>query len=172
MGGNRLDFWSNRLDFWSNRGRNGQIKFVKFVQKSSPLSSWSKIRYLLHINGRRSPFVRWSSRIRWSSLRWTSRQLYFFSLESSGKALFQTENFYWKIHLRDIKSWIQHTLVHQLPGKTPFMMTHPLVRAWKGVRHRVSDSVFSVSSYILELRYIHTYLDGWNFEFNTNTWNQ
>ena len=77
---------------------------------------------------------------------------YFFSLESSGKALFQTENFYWKIHLRDIKSWIQHTLVHQLSGKTPFMMTHPLVRAWKGVRHRVSDSVFSVSSYILVLR--------------------
>ena len=39
-------------------------------------SSWSKIRYLLHTNGRRSPFVRWSSRIRWSSLRWSSRQLY------------------------------------------------------------------------------------------------
>ena len=28
------------------------------LQKSSPLGSWSKIRYLLHINGRRSPFVR------------------------------------------------------------------------------------------------------------------
>lgn len=45
-------------------------------QKSSPLSSWSKIRYLLHINGRRSPFVRWSSRIRCTSLRLSSRQLY------------------------------------------------------------------------------------------------
>ena len=30
----------------------------KTLQKSSPLGSWSKIRYLLHINGRRSPFVR------------------------------------------------------------------------------------------------------------------
>ena len=35
------------------------IKFSsKTLQKSSPLGSWSKIRYLLHINGRRSPFVR------------------------------------------------------------------------------------------------------------------
>ena len=32
-------------------------------------SSWSKIRYLLNINGRRSPFVRLPSRIRLSSLR-------------------------------------------------------------------------------------------------------
>ena len=32
-------------------------------------SGWSKIRYLLHTNGRRSYFVRLSSRIRLSSLR-------------------------------------------------------------------------------------------------------
>ena len=66
----------------------------KSLQKSSPLSSWSKIRYLLHINGRRSPFVRWSSRIRWSSLRWSSRQLYLvIKLWCCGSALpFKTIN--------------------------------------------------------------------------------
>ena len=64
---------------------------------------------------------------------------FFSSLESSGKALFQIENFYRKIHLRDMKIWIQRTLVHQLSCKTPFMMTLTLIKAWKGICLRVSD---------------------------------
>ena len=43
---------------------------------------------------------------------------------------------------------IQHTLVYQLSDKTPFIVIHPLVWAWKGVRHRVSDSVFKVTRII------------------------
>ena len=43
------------------QGKNSKLKGEKpgkSLQKSSPLGSWSKIRYLLHIDGRRSPFVR------------------------------------------------------------------------------------------------------------------
>ena len=50
--------------------------------------------------------------------------------------------------LGNTKRPIQHTLVHQLSGKTPFIVIHPLVWAWKGVRHRVSDSVFKVTRII------------------------
>ena len=44
----------NREKYWLILEKN----VIFFLQKSSPLGSWSKIRYLLHINGRRSPFVR------------------------------------------------------------------------------------------------------------------
>ena len=50
--------------------------------------------------------------------------------------------------LGNTKRPIQHTLVHQLSGETPFIMIHQLVWAWKGVRHRVSDSVFKVTRII------------------------
>ena len=50
--------------------------------------------------------------------------------------------------LGNTKRPIQHTLVHQLSGETPFIVIHPLVWAWKGVRHRVSDSVFKVKRII------------------------
>ena len=53
------------------------VKRVNRLKNQVRCSSWSKIRYLLHINGRRGPFVRLSSRIRLCSLRLSSRQLYF-----------------------------------------------------------------------------------------------
>ena len=72
-------------------------KSRNFRKKSSPLGSWSKIRYLLHINGRRSPFVRWSSRIRWSSLRWSSRQLYNTTITNLNQTLgaISAESYLW-----------------------------------------------------------------------------
>ena len=39
-------------------------------------TSWSEFRKLLHISSRRSPFVRCSSQIRYTSLRCSSRRLY------------------------------------------------------------------------------------------------
>ena len=43
-------------------------------------SSWSKICNILHTSSRRSPFVRCSSRIRYTSLHCSSRTLYFFHI--------------------------------------------------------------------------------------------
>ena len=50
----------NQAKNTKNRENIGRFwkKNINFsLQKSIPLGSWSKIRYLLHINGRHSPFV-------------------------------------------------------------------------------------------------------------------
>ena len=58
-------FWKKiQHNFWQTLKNFPFLKIFpsKSLQKSSPLSSWTKIRYLLHISGRRSPFFRCSSR--------------------------------------------------------------------------------------------------------------
>ena len=52
------------------------------LQKPVRYSSWSKIRYLLHTSGCCRHFVRCSSRIRYSGLRYSSRRLYYKSSQS------------------------------------------------------------------------------------------
>ena len=54
-----------KLEDFSEKKTQGILKKLKVLTTKSQVrwSSWSKIRYLLQINGPRSPFVRLSSRI-------------------------------------------------------------------------------------------------------------
>ena len=107
-----LDFLKGKNDWTSGTRGWKQVRY----------SSWSKIRYLLHINGRRSPFVRWSSRIRWSSLRWSSRQLYLYP-----RCIFQSK------HLKSILLTIIFIANHLIQSRVSILNFFPSTDTLPGI---------------------------------------